>query len=131
MLRGWDLPIQANISVSFNTKLIPFNLVIAVVCPLPFKTDLRFILPTTIRTSDPCRSPADTLPEPTITRVRLLRPDKSKTSFFPDGNLAQEGMVIYFQIPKIELALITLFIMIPFFILLGLWLGGHLGGCGC
>jgi hypothetical protein len=52
MLRGWDLPIQANISVSFNTKLILFNLVIAAI-PVPRsellktdppsrQTDLRF-----------------------------------------------------------------------------------------
>jgi hypothetical protein len=40
MLRGWDLPIQANISVSFNTKLILFNLVIAAVHRQSYSTDI-------------------------------------------------------------------------------------------
>jgi hypothetical protein len=131
MLRGWDLPIQANISVSFNTKLIPFNLVIAAVCPPQSYLDLH---PPPIPTCDPrfqsptspaCRHP----PEPTDQPPPQA--DKSKISFLLGRKLAQKGMVIYFQIFKSELIFITLFIMIPFFILLGLWLGGHLGGCGC
>jgi hypothetical protein len=79
MLRGWDLPIQANISVSFNTKLILFNLVIAAT-PKSYSTyiytdlrcrDNRPALPV-VRRSPPARTPYRPITDPT---------KKSKISF--------------------------------------------------
>jgi hypothetical protein len=86
MLRGWDLPYQANILVSFNTKLIPFNLV-TLPCPAELsystyisnpETDLRFQ-----------SSPARTLPHARLLSPTFHRPprlDKSKISFFLGKN---------------------------------------------
>jgi hypothetical protein len=83
MLRGWDLPIQANISVSFNTKLIPFNLVIAAVCPLAeLPTYIYTALPTCASKSDPFASSRPRrLPATRSDRQPPPRPDKSKISF--------------------------------------------------
>jgi hypothetical protein len=81
MLRGWDLPIQANISVSFNTKLIPFNLVIAAV-PEPYST---YIYTTCASSSRPASAPALPVavrPPPLSDRpITAASSRKSKISF--------------------------------------------------
>jgi hypothetical protein len=78
MLRGWDLPIQANISVSFNTKLILFNLVTLPSCPAQSydNTDLRTSRQPTCASSRPPCPPAACLlsadqPPPPAAKVRF------------------------------------------------------------
>jgi hypothetical protein len=82
MLRGWDLPIQANISVSFNTKLILFNLVMPSAPPELLDLHLRHrpahLLQPTCASSRP-RSVAR-LPERRTARITDPT-SKSKISF--------------------------------------------------
>jgi hypothetical protein len=84
MLRGWDLPIQANISVSFNTKLIPFNLVIAAV-PVPAQSDPQDRPAPPARPTCASSRPACPLPSPLPAahhhRSTAASTRKSKISF--------------------------------------------------